>query len=183
MILFNNRYISNYKLIFLLIDTALLVGAIALGYYLRFLGGIYPINLDRFLFQAFFFTFVFQLSLYYFELYELKIIRDGSKFCFRLAQSVTAAIIVLMIASYMFPILTFGRGVLLLSVTFASSGAFFWRIIYRHFVRGNKLNERILILGTGEFAREIARAIRDKGDSGFEVIGHIIDEKLKGDKA
>ena len=154
-----------------------------MGYYFRFPWTEYPIICRHLLARGLFFTFVFQLSLYYFELYDLKIIRDGSKFCFRLAQSVTAAIIVLMIASYMFPILTFGRGVLLLSVTFASSGAFFWRIIYRHFVRGNKLNERIIILGTGEFAREIARAIRDKGDSGFEVIGHIIDEKLKGDKA
>ena len=133
--------------------------------------------------RGLFFAFVFQLSLYYFELYGLKIIRDGSKFSLRFIQSVAATLTVLMITYYMFPVLYLGRGVLLFTVTCASAGVFFWRIVYRNFVKGKQLNERILILGTGEFAREIARQIRDKGDSGFDVIGHIVDEKAKEGEA
>lgn len=40
-------------------------------------------------------------------------------------------------------------------------------------VKGNQLKERIIILDTGEFIREIARGIRDKWDSGFKLTGHI----------
>ena len=106
MVLFNNRYISSYKIIFLLIDTALLVGAVAMGYYIRFLAGGYPISLELFSVHALFFAFVFQISLHYFELYDLKIIRDGSKFGFRFIQSLAVTVILLMITYYLFPYLT-----------------------------------------------------------------------------
>lgn len=177
MILFNNRYISNYRIIFLFVDTLLLLGATVMGYYLRFGWRGYPKLLYHLLVRGCFFAFIFQISLYYFELYELKIIRDGSKFGPRFVQSIVATLTILMITYYMLPILYYGRGVLLFTMCFATAAVFFWRIIYRSMVKGNQLNERILILGAGEFAREIARQILDKGDSGFEVIGHIDEHK------
>jgi len=148
-----------------------------MGYYLRFPWKEYPFILRHLLVRGFFFAFVFQLSLYYFELYDLSIIRDGSKFSFRLAQSIAAALIVLMIAYYMLPFLYLGRGVLLFTVSCAIAAVFFWRIAYRSMAKASQLKERVIILGTGEFAREIAREIRDKEDSGFEVIGHIDEQK------
>ena len=175
MVFFNNRYISSYRIIFFLVDTTLLVGAVALGYYIRFLGGIYPIALKYILARGVCFA--------YFELYELKIIRQSAKFVFRFLQSVAGSFVVLMIVYYVFPELTIGRGALLVAMSTAAAGVFLWRIIYRNFVKGSQLNERIIILGTGEFAREIARQIRDKGDSGFEVIGHIVDKKVKEGEA
>ena len=179
MVLFNNRYISSYRIIFFSVDTFLLLGAVVMGYYLRFGWEGYPNFSQHLLVRGVFFTFIFQISLYYFELYDLRIIRDGSKFAPRFIQSVAATFLVLTIAYYMLHIFYLGRGVLFFTVTCATAGVFFWRIIYRNFVKGNQLNERIIILGTGEFAREIARQIRDKGDSGFEVIGHIVDEKAR----
>ena len=181
MILFNNRYISNYKIIFIVIDTALLVGSVAMGRHLRLGWNGYSELLQHILTRGLFFVLVFQISLYYFELYELKIIRDGSKFGPRFIQSIAATLTVLMISYYMLPVLYFGRGVLLFTASFATAAVFFWRIIYRSLVKGNQLNERVLILGTGEFAREIAREIRDRGDSGFEVIGHIDEKKVGGE--
>ncbi|MFX0198285.1 MAG: nucleoside-diphosphate sugar epimerase/dehydratase [Candidatus Hodarchaeota archaeon] len=164
-----------------MVDTLLLLGGSLIGYYLRFWWKEYPIILHYILGRGLFFAFVFQLSLYYFELYELKIIRDGSKFSFRFIQSVATTLTVLMITYYMFPALYLGRGVLLYAVACASASVFFWRIIYRNLVKGKQLNERILILGTGEFAKEIARQIRDRGDSGFDVIGHIDEKKMEGE--
>jgi len=177
MLLFNNRYISNYKIIFLVIDTALLVAAIAIGYYLRFGWNGYLKLSQHLLARGLFFVVVFQSCLYYFELYDLKIIKDGSKFAHRFLQSIAATLAVLMISYYVFPDLYLGRGILLFTLTCATGAVFFWRIIYRSIVKGNQLNERVIILGTGAFAREIAREIRDRGDSGFEVIGHIDEQK------
>jgi len=181
MILFNNRYISNYKILFIAIDTALLLGSVAMGRYLRLGWYGYSELLQHILTRAFFFIIVFQISLYYFELYDLRIIRDGPKFGSRFIQSLAATLIVLMISYYMLPNLSLGRGVLLFTVSCTTAALFFWRIIYRSVVKGNQLNERVIILGTGEFAREIAREIRDRGDSGFEVIGHIDEKKVGGE--
>jgi FlaA1/EpsC-like NDP-sugar epimerase len=162
---------------FFLVDALLLLGAVAIGYCLRFGWSGYLKLLNHLLARGLFFTLVFQISLYYFELYELKIIRDHSKFGLRFVQSITATLIVLMISYYVFPDLYLGRGILLFTLTCATGAVFFWRIIYRSIVKGNQLNERVIILGTGAFAREIAREIRDRGDSGFEVIGHIDEQK------
>jgi len=166
---------------FFLVDTLLLLGAIAIGYYLRFGWNGYLTLLNHLLERGLFFTLVFQISLYYFELYELKNIRDRSKFGLRFVQSISATLLVLVISYYVFPHLYLGRGVLLFTLSCATVAVFFWRIIYRSVVKGNQLNERVIILGTGEFAKEIAREIRDRGDSGFEVIGHI-DEQHKESK-
>ena len=183
MLLFNNRYVSNYKIIFIVIDSALLGGAVAIGYYLRFGWNGYLELMQHLLTRGFFFALVFQISLYYLQLYDLRIIRDGSKFGPRFIQSIAVTLTILMISYYMLPNLYLGRGVLLFTVTCATAAVFFWRIIYRSVVKGNQLNERIIILGTGDFAREIAREIRDRGDSGFEIIGHIVDKKAKEGEA
>jgi FlaA1/EpsC-like NDP-sugar epimerase len=110
----------------------------------------------------------------------LKVIGNSSKFGPRFVQSIAATITILMITYYVFPILFLGRGVLLFTVACATAAVFFWRIMYRSIVKGSQLKEQIIILGTGELAKEIAREIRDKRDSGFEVIGHI-DEYHKED--
>jgi FlaA1/EpsC-like NDP-sugar epimerase len=177
MILFNNIYISPYKIIFLTVDTLILLAAASVGYYLRLGLSGYPELLHYLLNRGLFFSGVFQISLYYFELYELKVIGNSSKFGLRFIQSVAATLTALMIAYYILPNLYLGRGVLLFTVICAIPGVFFWRIGYRSLVKGKQLKERVIILGTGELAKEIAREIRDKRDSGFEVIGHIDEQK------
>lgn len=166
---------------FFLVDTLLLLGAAAIGYYLRFGLNEYSFLVKHLLNRGLFFAFLFQTSLYYFELYELKIIRDSSKFNRRFLQSVTSTLVVLMIAYYMLPFLYLGRGVLLFTLSCAIASVYCWRILYRSIVKGSQLNERIIILGSGQFANEIAKEIGEKGDSGFEVIGYIDDQKEGGD--
>lgn len=179
MFYFNNRYISPYRILFVLVDTTLILGAVAIGTYLRFWIDEFYIVLPYFVARGFVFAFVFQMSLYYFELYDFKIIRDPASFSYCFAQSVATTIIVLTVLYYIFPILTLGRGVLLFTVFLSVSATFLWRLIYRSLVRASQFSERIIILGTGDFAKEIAREIHDKKDSGFEVIGHIDEEKQR----
>jgi hypothetical protein len=107
----------------------MLLGAAVAGYYLRFGGKEYAAMVRYLSIRAFFFTFVFQLSLYYFELYDLKIIRDSSKFGPRFIQSIAATLVVLMISYYMLPTLNLylGRGILFFTLTCATAALFFWR--------------------------------------------------------
>ena len=181
MIRFNNRYISIYRILIFSVDTLILLGAAVIGYFLRFGWKEFSVMVEYLTIRALFFVFVFQLSLYYFELYELKVIRDSSQYGPRFIQSIAGALMALMTFCYLFPNLYFGRGVLLFTLSCAIPMLFLWRIIYRSMVKGRQLKERIIILGTGAFAREIAREIRDKGDSGFELIGYINEQEENRD--
>jgi FlaA1/EpsC-like NDP-sugar epimerase len=177
MVLFNNRYISSYRIILFLADAVLLLGSTIAGYYLRF--GVEEVSalLRHVVLRGLFFTFVFQISLYYFDLYDFKIIRNPSKFGPRFLQSIAATLAILMISYYLIPYLYLGRGILLFTVSCATGAVFLWRIAYRLLVRGSQLNERIVILGSGDLAREISKEIQDHEDSGFKVVGHIVNQK------
>ncbi|MDI7262023.1 MAG: TIGR03013 family PEP-CTERM/XrtA system glycosyltransferase, partial [Thermodesulfobacteriota bacterium] len=51
----------------------------------------------------------------------------------------------------------------------------FWRIFYNHILRTKRLDQKIMIIGTGPLAKNIAKDIIEKGDTGFTVIGFITD--------
>lgn len=48
---------------------------------------------------------------------------------------------------------------------------YIWRNIFHYSLRAMHLDERALILGTGSTARELAREMIERSDSGYEVVG------------
>ena len=50
-----------------------------------------------------------------------------------------------------------------------------WRTFFHYLLRRVSFNERVLIIGSGKAASELAHEIRERPDSGFDVVG-LIDE-------
>ena len=73
-----------------------------------------------------------------------------------------------------FPGLRLSEIVVLLTFSLMVSFGFLyvWRIVF-HWVlrRGNFFNDRVLVLGTGQSARDLVREIVERGNSGQEVVG------------
>ena len=46
---------------------------------------------------------------------------------------------------------------------------------YNYILRSRQLDQRILIIGTGVLARDIAKEIVDRVDTGFKIIGFIAE--------
>jgi FlaA1/EpsC-like NDP-sugar epimerase len=70
------------------------------------------------------------------------------------------------------------RFVLLFGFGLASILTMIWRLLYQRLIRIGYLNERVLILGNGKLAEEIADQIAERADSGFWVVG-VVDYKNK----
>ena len=106
---------------------------------------------------------------------------DRRELVLRMLQALGLAWIALAITFYALPQTMIGRGVSLISLPLALLMMMGWRLTI-HWVLGHpELGERILIVGSGPFAVEIARETLGRPDAGFRVVGFVdSDPQLVG---
>ena len=174
----------NARTVLLLLSEALLLfGGMIFAVYLR-LGiadaedalvwrhGLYKVGLAT----------VFCLTAFYlFDLYDFLVMFDRRELVLRLLQALGLAWVALALVFYAVPQVMIGRGVSLISLPLALLLMVGWRLAI-HWVLGHpELGERILIVGSGPFAIEIARETLGRPDAGFRVIGFVdSDPELVG---
>lgn len=171
-----DQYIPIRKVAFFFLESAFITGMVILGAYLRFLGD--PISFyayEYLILKASLIVACVQLSLYYFDLYDLKIFRSNIELGIRLLQSLGVSSILLAVLYYLFPPLIIGRGIFLISLGFMGAVIVSWRIIYNHILRTRQLDQKIMIVGSGPLAKNIAKEIVERVDTGFKIIGFITE--------
>jgi FlaA1/EpsC-like NDP-sugar epimerase len=124
---------------------------------------------------------VSQLSIYYVDLYDLRVVVSGRRLFIRLLQALIGATVVLMVIFYLLPQLFIGRGILLPSMIVAFFLIAGWRLLYQHLHALTHFQINILILGTGAEARKLAEELVDKQPLGYELRG-FIGERYEVDK-
>jgi sugar transferase (PEP-CTERM system associated) len=171
-----NQYIPTRKLAFFFLESLFIMGMVLLGAYLRFFGepGSFT-NDGAFLLKVLLVVASVQMSLYYFDLYDLKYFRNKLELVIRLLQSLGASSILLAFLYYLIPSLIMGRGIFFLSLGFMAAMIVFWRLVYNYLLKSREMDQKILIIGTGELATNIAKEIIEEPDTGFRVIGFITD--------
>jgi len=170
------QYIPVRKIAFFFLESIFIEGMVVLGAYLRFIGdptGFY--HYDYLIVKALLIVACVQLSLYYFDLYDLKAFRSKIELGIRLLQSLGVSSILLAFLYYLFPILIIGRGIFFISLGFMGVVIISWRIIYNHILKTRQLDQRIMIIGSGFLAKNIAKGIVEGLDTGFKLIGFITD--------
>jgi sugar transferase (PEP-CTERM system associated) len=171
-----DQYIPIRKIAFFFLESVFIGGIVILGAYMRFLGD--PISFyayEYLILKALLIVACVQLSLYYFDLYDLKVFRSNIELGIRLLQSLGVSSILLAALYYLFPFLIIGRGIFLISLGFMGAVIVVWRVIYNHILKTRHLDQRIMIVGSGSLAKNIAKEIVEKVDTGFKVIGFITE--------
>jgi len=124
---------------------------------------------------------VVQGSLYLFDLYEFALIRRPSLLAIRLVQALGMAGIVLAPIAYVAPEMWSGRNVLLVHLLLMLIFMSGWRLAARWVLRNPRLAERVLIVGTGKHAVNLAREVLRRREEGYQVIGFLgNDTRLLG---
>src|SRR5215510_10771040 len=96
-------------------------------------------------------------SFYLFDLYDFIVMHDRGELVLRLLQALGLAWIALALLFYAVPQVMIGRGVTLIALPVALLLMVGWRVSI-HWVLGHpEIGERILIVGSGPFAIEVAR--------------------------
>ena len=120
-------------------------------------------------------------AFYLFDLYDFLVMHDRRELVLRLVQALGLAWIALAFSFYMFPGLMLGRGISLISLPLALALMVLWRVSIHWFLGHPNFGERILIVGSGNLAVEVAREVLDRPDAGYRIAGFVgTDSELLG---
>jgi len=128
------------------------------------------------------FATVFCLAAFYlFDLYDFIVMQDRRELVLRLAQALGLAWVALALAFYLYPRLMLGRGISLISLPLALGLMVGWRLSIHWFLGHPDFGERILIVGSGNLAVEVAREVLNRPDAGYRIVGFVgTDSELLG---
>jgi sugar transferase (PEP-CTERM system associated) len=167
----------------LIAEAAVVFGALMGAVYLRFGSDGAPhelIERQGFL-KAGLATAFCLTAFYFFDLYDFVVMHDRRELVLRLVQALGSAWMALALMFYAFPQLMIGRGVALLALPLALTLMVSWRLSI-HWVLGHPdFGERILIVGSGNLAVEVAREVLSRPDAGYRIVGFVgTDSELLG---
>jgi len=118
-------------------------------------------------------TFFCLAAFYLFDLYDFLVMHDRRELVLRLVQALGLAWIALAFSFYAFPNLRLGRGISLIALPLALALMVSWRVSIHWFLGHPDFGERILIVGSGDSAVEVAREVLDRPDAGYRIIGFV----------
>lgn len=158
-------------------------GAIVVAVYLRL--GIVDGNFELLwrygLIKAGVATLFCLMAFYLFDLYDFIVMHDRRELVLRLVQALGLAWIALALSFYAFPQLMLGRGISLIALPLALTLMVSWRVSIHWFLGHPGIGERILIVGSGNEAVEVAREVLDRPDAGYRIAGFVgTDTELLG---
>jgi sugar transferase (PEP-CTERM system associated) len=166
-----NRHVSTRSLTVFAGELFLIFGSVALAARFQSEG-----DLGGSLWKIALVTIVCQLCLYYNDFYDLTLVHSNRELIVRLLQAVGAASIVLAALYFTMPSLMIGDGIFVSALFVFVVGILGWRLLFNRLTGSLKLQERILVVGTGETARKVAREILDQHDFAYSVVGFIDDD-------
>jgi sugar transferase (PEP-CTERM system associated) len=124
-------------------------------------------------------TLLYQLCLYYNDFYDLTAVQSTRELVVRLFQAVGTASILLAGISLAIPGMTIGDGILVTSLFVLVTAILAWRLAFYRVLQLRGLEERVLVVGTGQTARTVARQILSQRDFGYRVVGFIDDDPAR----
>ena len=124
--------------------------------------------------QGVIFSAVMILSMQAMGMYQLTFREDFRHTLLRLMPSYAMGFGIIALIIYIAPSAYFGRGILLLVMLFATIGVLLARYIFGRVAKLNFLKPRIMVLGTGELAKECADiAEHNESHHQFNIIGFL----------
>ncbi len=112
-------------------------------------------------------------AFYLYDLYDFIVMHDRRELVLRLIQALGLAWVALALIFYAMPQVMLGRGISLIALPLALTLMVGWRVSIHWLLGHPNVGERILIVGSGDAAVEIAREVLDRRDAGYRIVGFV----------
>lgn len=166
-----NKDVPLLNLCFVIGEGLLIYSAILIAAFVRF-GSIEASFLSPdVLGKAFLIMIVCQGSLYYNELYNLRVTDTYLELGLRLTKAMGISSIILALIYYFIPSLLLGRGIFFVSLIFLVLLVVPWRYVYNWILKKRMFAEKLLILGSGTLCGQIIDEIQFRPDCGYQIAG------------
>lgn len=116
------------------------------------------------------------LCMYYNDLFADQAPRGAMDLLFRVGSSYVVAGVLLSMLYYVLPDLILGRGIFGIHLPLSFVALYLWRYGYYWALKLEPLTENVLILGTGETAKETAREVLRHHHEGYRILGFLSDD-------
>ena len=171
---------SRRFILLVLADAALAFGA-AFGVSEALTSSVAPVSshVAQF-YEVGLFVLLFLSAFFYRDLYDARACTEARSLFVRWCQSAVFALVGLLLAAAVLPVERFSVGRALVSAAIASCVVLVWRHYVRKVFQKHRHLQRVLILGSSEPAKSVAREILDQRIPGFHVAGFIGPKALLG---
>jgi sugar transferase (PEP-CTERM system associated) len=124
---------------------------------------------------------VMQGAFYYAGLYDFHAVRSTRANYQRVLQALALGSVILFLVWYIIPILQLGRGVFLSAMALTALVLPSWRVVYDRVATNEGFQRRVVILGNGPLAKELAEMITERSDVGLELVGMLARDSIQID--
>lgn len=174
-----NKYYPLRNLLFFAGESLLIFSTFSLVQYLLFGYFLHFYYLGNHLIQAAFITIIFQICLYFFDLYDLSRDLSIAATATKMTQAFGLGCILLAISYYSLPALSTSIRIFWVGYVTTCFGVLLWRWAYYLILNKRLFSHNILILGTDSFASAIAEEIEGPRDSAYKIVHFIGDSKVR----
>ncbi|MCB2173733.1 TIGR03013 family PEP-CTERM/XrtA system glycosyltransferase [bacterium] len=170
---FFNKYYPVRNIVFVFGEAALVFSSLLFINWVYRGSGSFAVDLPAIVQQALLVTITFQLCLYFFDVYELRTDRPILETGVRITQAFGAGCVVLAAFYYFFPSIVisfriFWSGYFIIYVLII-----LWRACYNYILKHRLFVQSLAIVGTGDFAADIAREVEGRHDSPYRTLAFI----------
>jgi sugar transferase (PEP-CTERM system associated) len=177
----NRNRLSLRTIGLLLADVAIIYGGIILALYLRLgiEGSGDQLNERNGWLKVTLATLICTLVLYFYDLYDFTVMGNRRELMLRLVQAFGIAWAFLALLFYFVPPLLIGRGVSVISAPLVLFLLLGWRILIHYLTGHPEIGEKIIVVGTGQSARDTAEAVLERRDAGYRIVGFVTENGIK----
>jgi sugar transferase (PEP-CTERM system associated) len=172
-----NQYVSAKSFVLMVVEASLIVLSLICAVELRFWNNpaevLLYLSLPDFAVQTTVVVFVCLACFYYNDLYDLSTGYSAVERVLRVEQSLGAASLLLGLLYFMVPGLLLGRGVFLIGMVLVTALVIMSRKLLDKAWQFTAPMQRVMILGTGQLALELARELTRRGDLSMKLEGFV----------
>jgi sugar transferase (PEP-CTERM system associated) len=164
-----NRHVSVRGLTVFGFETLLVSGSVVAAAHLH--GSLD--NVAGTLWKVVLVTALCELCFYYNDLYDLTCVHAKGELVVRVLQGTGAAAIALAAVSLLLPSMRLGSGTFLMTLAVLVVAMPLWRLAFDGLTSDPRLEERVLVVGTGSLAQTLAHEMRAQHDFSYRLVGFI----------
>jgi sugar transferase (PEP-CTERM system associated) len=174
LITVENRFFSLRSAVCFLIEGGIIIFSVMLSFVLLHTwAGTPRVSMGDVVARALVVTFVCQACMYLLDLYNFRLTQSLGELFFSFAVAIGFVCIGIGLLSFAIPRFAVAANMYYLSILFAAVFILLWRLLFELYITRYAPRENILIVGTGNVAREVGREVRNNHRLGFRLVGFI----------